>query len=69
MKHSFIYTAMFTRCLDLYKPPVGGVVRMTIAAARGLIYMRNEKRNCTSQDILSKLVLDPWIKSAEIRKI
>jgi len=50
MKH-FIYAAMFTGCLDLYKPPVGGVVCMTIATARGLIYMRNEKRNCTSQDI------------------
>jgi len=50
MKH-FIYAAMFTGCLDLYKPPVGSVVCMTIATARGLIYMRNEKRNCTSQDI------------------
>jgi len=35
MKHSFTYAAMFT---NLYKHPVGGVVCMAIAIARGLIY-------------------------------
>jgi len=35
MKHSFTYAAMFA---NLYKRPVGGVVCMAIAIARGLIY-------------------------------
>jgi len=68
MKHSFTYAAMFTRCLYLYKPPVGGVVCMTIATARGLIYEWEEKLYQPGQ-ILSKLVLDPWIKNAEIQKM